>query len=383
MNPIETFGPAWRADNNESAAIAFARSMRILTPLVCDAVRDAEDAADVEARLMVSVERLRRASDAAREAIELPDDDPASNELIAALAHLVSSHEDENIDHAAIAGVISAALEMMDTLPDAPEIEDSLGLAVKSALFAPVVRLSHSLEGLGLPDDAVRAEVRVITECAVQLSATLAFQWAKKSGVDDAREKLFITVLPATLALTEQAWLESAQSVLPDHRWDPALAPALRYPLLLAAIRKLDMGWAESAAGLDALMERLANRLDAGVAWRMRNHWPATFRDRIAAALASTLEARAITAWGNAADALTAEVDAMDDETFAAFADGEGAEPMRLERFDRSFQIASEGSPTLEPPTINAEDVIRRARKKLAFLWGVSDAACQTRLVTP
>ncbi len=382
MNPIESFGPAWRADENESAANAFARAVRILTPLVVDAVRDAEEASDVESRLMVSVERLRRASDSAREAIELPDDNPAGNELTAALAHLVAIHGDENIDQAAIAAVISAALEMMDTLPDAPEIEDSLGLAVKSALFAPVVRLSHSLESLGLPDDAVRAEVRVIAECAVQLSATLAFQWAKKSGVDDAREKLFITVLPATLSLTEQAWLESAQENLPEHPWDPALAPARRYPNLLAAIRELDMGWVESESGLEALMERLANRLDAGVAWRMRDHWPAGFRDRMAASLASTLEARAITAWSSAADALTAEVEAMDEETFARFAEGEGAEPMRLERFDRAFQLESEGSPTLEPPTVNPEDVIRRARKKLAFLWGVSDAACQTRLVS-
>lgn len=368
------------AGGGQSHARAMAHSIRILSPLVIAAGQSGCE--DLEQRLLEDMEKLRHITDETQSTINIPDDDPHINDLTEALSHLLSKIDQKPIADEDIAIILDAACEMAESLPDIPDTQESLPLMVKSALFVPIVKLSFSLSGLEMSGGSIREEIRTITESAISLASTLAFHWSKKSNVDEAREQLFVTVLPAALTLTEQAWFEVASKHFASRDWSPAQSAKQNYPALERALQDYDMGWSEVPGGINSVLDRIASRLDAAVGWRAPSSWPAGFRGSIAGALAEQLETRAIASWQIAGERLATEVEAMNEQEVEAFASAEGAEPMRIERFDEVFRELLESSPLLDTPVLDPAEIVRIARQKLAFLWGISDAACQTRMVS-
>jgi hypothetical protein len=93
-------------------------------------------------------------------------------------------------------------------------------------------------------------------------------------------------------------------------------------------------------------------------------------------------EKYAIDAWATAADRITAEINEMTPEQLKSFSLGEGSRPMSYERYEAEFSRYVEGGVWLDWNKIEADEITNLARKKIVFLWGISDAACQTKLVT-
>lgn len=357
--------------------IILSDAIRILGPLVEKASRNGFNDNDCEAHLMALVGSLKRAGRRAQEILGLGNDDPGNNALLASLAPLVAEHGDDVIVQG-VDQILEAASAFFADLPDLPDTDiAALGVGIKKALFGPTTKICKTLDLIGMEFEQARGQMRMIVETAVHLSAVLAFQWAKKSGLDDGREQLFINALGPVLALTEQAWADSATTEISQGQWSPGGSPAERFPQLTEEVSQLDMGWAGAMGGTPELMSQLAQRLENRILWTVPDSWLRSMRERLAGALCAALDARAAEAWRMACDRLSDEVTAMDDEAMADFLKGEGAEPMRITRFEAAL-ASMDGEPLLDGLEADPDEMVRLARKRLAVLWGVSDAACQT-----
>lgn len=359
-----------------------ASAIRILCPLVHDIDARGLEGEDISEALSEGVERLQEMIARAQQISGLENGDPQINELAQSLAPLALVGDDSFWDELRIDSVLELAKDFSEQLSETTGPQKTLSLQVKGALFSPAVSLCEEMACLGLSDDRCHDEVRTITETAIQLASTLAFQWSKKSGIDDAREELFISTLCAAMTLSRQAWLECFEESLPRRDWRAEHSHEQNYPGLYSAMDALDMAWSQKDGGINEIFDPICDRLNEGIWSRVDRSLPPTLKARLSGALCSAFEERAIEAWEAAADRLQEEVDGMSDDELEAFSLAEGSEPMRLERFDRELSRKSGAEILPGSPELSSEEVLRRARKKLAFLWGISDAASQTRLVT-
>ena len=366
---------------NQGQGALMAKTITILSPLIIKTLKG-QDESSFESVMLTQIDKLKECVSHAQNIINLPDDLPESLLLTEALSNFLADAGEHLIDEDAIGSILDAAGEFAESMPDIPCEEESLSLMVKTALFVPVIRLNEKFSCLGVDDQVIKGEIRKITDTAISICATLAFQWSKKSGVDHSRERLFVSVLPSALQLCEQAWAELFCESAPENRRSANPDSTQPLPFLHASIDMCDMGWKDSEAGVDGVCRQIEARMNNVIDRSKPQLWSPAINERIVQAMYDCLESISARAWDQACKRIAGEMEEMSEEQLASFADGEGSQPLRIERFDEEFdKIISQGW-SIDLPEIDSLELASKARRKLVFLWGISDAACQTRLVS-
>jgi hypothetical protein len=221
-----------------------------------------------------------------------------------------------------------------------------------------------------------------MTRLTVSLARDLAYNWSKKSNIED-RQKLFDGALAHAGDMVIDAWLEELTEGI-----DLAPIPLTREGVASAAetlmqtVASLDMGYADhDTLNMDWLSDRLASYLLEQVTQQPLP--PGLSGKQALVCRRATLRAfdvRAAEAWRESAEALIDRINALDEESFMAWAEGEGARPMGLEAFISGCEKRFAHWPgLLGDVSVSTQSAASRARARLALLWGLSDAFCRVR----
>ncbi len=246
-------------------------------------------------------------------------------------------------------------------------------LGVKMSLFTATLKYHEDLDGMwcGHSQSEVMLELQRI---AIQLAKEVAFSWSKRAQVSD-REGLFASALPHCLKIAQMAFNEVALSQLGGENYN-ALANAPELPLFDECAEENHVGYEDDLmVNLKQRVHQMAGSyLKKAKTPRLRHDdlmiWRNALLEEVDKALAS--------AWEEAASDLMEEIDEMSDEDQEAYL----AEHDVME-FSRFEVRAVERLAMLDRPgrliRIDFIDVLNKAKKHLAWMWGVSDSLIAAR----
>ncbi len=246
-------------------------------------------------------------------------------------------------------------------------------LSVKLSLFTATLKYYEELEGMwcGHPQNEVMLELQRI---AIALAKEVAFSWSKRSQVSD-REGLFSNALPHCLKIAQIAYSELVLSALGGHSYN-ALIDRPELPIFDASCEEADMGY------LDEVQADLKQRVHLMAGNYMRGvKTPALRQDDLLVwknALLEEVDKALSSAWEEAASDLIEELEEMTQEeqdNYLAIHD-----VMDFSRFEvRAIERLS----MLDRPgrllRIDFAEVTAKAKKHLAWMWGVSDSLIAAR----
>jgi hypothetical protein len=246
-------------------------------------------------------------------------------------------------------------------------------LSVKLSLFTATLKYYDELEGMwcGHPQNEVMLELQRI---AIALAKEVAFSWSKRSQVSD-REGLFSNALPHCLKIAQISYNELVLSALGGHGYN-ALIDRPELPIFDASCEETDMGYLEEAQeDLKLRVHLMAGNYMRGVkAPELRQDdmlvWKNALLEEVDKALSS--------AWEEASTDLIEELEEMSQEEQDSYL--EIHDVMDFSRFEvRAVERLS----MLDRPgrllRIDFSEVTSKAKKHLAWMWGVSDSLIAAR----
>lgn len=235
-------------------------------------------------------------------------------------------------------------------------------------------RLDRLTDALAMPR-LDPAALRPIVDIAIALCRELSFHWDERCEAGDRQHLLRASLQP----VCERVWEVYAAELIASAEADD---PHRERAALLALIDDIDMGYAEhETEHLGVLRERIDRTFEGLRAREDLTAVPPALRAAAEARLRAHHLALAREAWTAAAERLTAELEAMDDEAFERWSRREGSRPMDYALFERALEarIAENPSP-FSPEGVDMDRVREHCREQLALIWGIADAYTQARL---
>lgn len=246
-------------------------------------------------------------------------------------------------------------------------------LSVKLSLFTATLKYYQSLDGMwcGHQPSEVMLELQRI---AILLAKEVAFSWSKRSQVSD-RESLFSSALPHCLKIAEMAYKEIALSLMNGENYNSLSdQPTLAY--FEDTADEMYMGY------VDEGMVELKQRVSRMAAQYIRHaKTPALRQDELIIwrnAMLEDIDKAMASAWEEASSDLLEEIEEMSEEDRNIYV--EKHDVMDFSRFEvRVIERLS----TLDRPgrmiQIDFTEVTNKAKKHLAWMWGVSDSLIAAR----
>jgi hypothetical protein len=246
-------------------------------------------------------------------------------------------------------------------------------LNVKLALFSAALKAQLSLKGLWCSFTPSEVILKLQT-ISLSLSKEVAFNWSKRANISD-QDSLFIAALPHCLEIAEMAYRDMVLKDLPDIEYihsDPE-CPLKHFE---AAVEAMGIGYEDEHR--EKLFERMrklvSNYLTEAELPALELidsvRWKSAFIGKMDELMASS--------WNDAADELFEDLSKMDLAGREAYA----AEHQRMD-LSRFLALLTDRLGDLECPlgdtSIDFDRVLERARRHLAWLWGISDSLIAAR----
>lgn len=363
------------------SASKFARSLAIITPIVLSLMDEEDgDTSFVETALIDRLEQLESWWAKVCDELQVSQQGEVAAALLPELSEMLC-HRNIESTAGCVSAIAQSVTGLTDKLPEPVENVNEISRLVKAAMFTGAVRLSRMFNQFCDDGYYIHEQIRVICNASIANAATLAFHWSKKSGCDQDREGLFVEVLPNTLNVCEQIWLKLASEKISSNNVFSSNENAGQLTVLKQVLANNDMGWADTPSGVSMVYRRICDDIDAVLYESLPQGLPQRMNTALREKMLALYEHAAIDAWSEAATRLEREISDMSPEQINEFAQGEGSEPMKYDRFSSIFEQKSAMITPDFTPEISQEELTVQARKKLVFLWGVSDAASQTQTV--
>lgn len=250
-------------------------------------------------------------------------------------------------------------------------------LNMKLALFTSALKAQKNLKGLWCSFTPSEVISRLQT-IAMSLSKEVAFGWSKRSQISD-QDNLFMAALPHCLEIAELSYRDMVIKDLPEIEYIPS-DPEFALTLFEKTVADLDLGYvAEEQQALFARMRKLASQYLAGAEIPSlqlvdRKRWESAYIARMDELMSLS--------WSDTGDDFFEMLGKMDIPTRKAYVE-------KHTKIDLSEFMARlmERLADLECPLVDVEidfdRVLDRARRHLAWVWGISDSLITARNEAP
>lgn len=265
-----------------------------------------------------------------------------------------------------------AAQDSMFEQAGSEEVSSDNLLNVKMALFSSTLRAQSTLKRLN-GSAATSKTLEDIQRIALALAKEIAFNWSKRAQISD-RENLLLMAIPHCVDITTLAWKDLILSELPEPEYliDDDAMPL---PLFETAVLDMDMGYI--GAQWDALKARMS-RLARNHAMHSDPDLEAPLSVRWKSALVASIDSAMADCWNEASQRLLHDLQRMSPEDRQAFAVQH--EVMEETRFTDLLTTRLDALPQpLSDVDVDVDQVERRARRHLAWVWGLSDSLIVAR----
>jgi hypothetical protein len=246
-------------------------------------------------------------------------------------------------------------------------------LNVRLGLFVAALKSQLSLESMWCSFTPSEVTLK-LQKIAIGMANELAFNWSTRSQITD-KENLFQTSLPHCLEIAEHAYREMAIKELPPIEY-LYTDPDMKLSRFEDAVEDMDVGYV--GADREALYIR-ARAIVKGLFGKFTTP-PLSFTDtcRWYSAYIAEIDMLLARSWNDAANTFLTEMHSLSPEAVARF-----AEENPVLDSSRFFEKFMERLDDLEPPLsdveIDFDKVGERARRHLAWLWGISDSLIAAR----
>lgn len=247
-------------------------------------------------------------------------------------------------------------------------------LTVKLNLFTASLTYHDELDGMWCshtPSEVMMELQRV----AIQLAKEVAFSWSKRSQISD-RDSLFSTALPHCLKIAQTAYSDCVLAALGGQDYNP-LSTTPELPTVMNMVDELNMGYEEGELR-DGLLRRMQ---DQAVKYITGAKAPRLRQDDLViwkAALLEEVDKMFAFSWEDAANELMDELEDLSEDE-----QNEYYEKHDVMDFSRFESKALERLTMVDRPgrliSINFDEVLAKAKKSLAWIWGVSDSLVAAR----
>jgi hypothetical protein len=246
-------------------------------------------------------------------------------------------------------------------------------LNVKLALFSAALKSQLNLKGLWCSFTPSEVILKLQT-ISLSLSKEVAFNWSKRSQISD-QDSLFLAALPQCLEIAEMAYRDMVLRDLPEIEYihsDP------EFPLkhFEASVDSMAIGY--EGEYRDKLFERMRKLASNYLSESQLPALELVDATRWRSAFIGKMDEMMALSWNDAADELFEDLSKMDLEGRAAYAANH--QRMDLSRF---LALLTDRLGDLECPladsTVDFDRVLERARRHLAWLWGISDSLIAAR----
>lgn len=250
-------------------------------------------------------------------------------------------------------------------------------LNMKLALFSSALKAQKNLKGLwcSFTPSEVISRLQYI---AMSLSKEVAFGWSKRSQISD-QDNLFMAALPHCLEIAELSYRDMVIKDLPEIEYIPA-DPEFALPLFEKAVDDLDLGYlSDDRQSLFARMRGIASNYLVGVDIP---NLQLVDRKRWESAYIARMDEMMSLAWADTGEDFFEMLGKMDIPTRKAYVE----QNTKIDLADFMARLM-ERLADLECPLVDVEvdfdRVLDRARRHLAWVWGISDSLITARNEAP
>ena len=250
-------------------------------------------------------------------------------------------------------------------------------LNMKLALFTSALKAQKNLKGLwcSFTPSEVISKLQTI---AMSLAKEVAFGWSKRSQISD-QDNLFMAALPHCLEIAELAYRDMVIKDLPEIEYIPS-DPEFSLPLFEKAVVDLDLGYGEDER--KALFERMRALVSQYLNGAEMPSLTLVDRKRWESAYIARMDEMMSLSWNDTGDDFFEMLGKMDIPTRKAYV--EVNTKIDLSEFmSRLMERLAELECPLVDVEVDFDRILDRARRHLAWVWGISDSLIAARNEAP
>lgn len=306
-----------------------------------------------------------------------------------ATSYMVSQEGDASAK--SIAECISILSQANDHKSDIIE-QIELGMFSSDALVNIKLQLLPSLHSFQSSLDTLCRDQHVVNEytawlsnISTELAKDVAFNWDKKSSYRD-RETLFVSMLPTCARIATGAFFEYLSQYNGASR---AISHSLpfdaKYPMLHKSLNELDMGYmSHPEINMDWLFNQLGSILNDHTPHIQIPKEHGMYYNKIKGSIVSDIDSIASSCWKKESnryiDKIQEEINGLPESEIEPLMESKYSKPMPIGIFVSSFiESLSNWPGVINPIEIDLTEVATMAEKKMAALWGLTEAMCQIR----
>lgn len=246
-------------------------------------------------------------------------------------------------------------------------------LNVKLALFSSALKAQVNLKGLWCsftPSEVISK----LQGFALSLAKEVAFNWSKRSQISD-QDNLFMAALPPCLEIAEMAYRDMVLKDLPEIEYIPS-DPLFSLHQFEKAVDEINLGYVDSSR--EALVARMRTMVSKYLEGAEMPNLPLVDGKRWQSAYIARMDELLALSWNDSADEFFEEFGKMDASTKEAFLNENPL--MDLSSFlARVMERLAELECPLADTEVNFDRILDRARRHLAWVWGISDSLIAAR----
>lgn len=255
-------------------------------------------------------------------------------------------------------------------------------LNIKLGLFDSTCNLNR-VASLFKFDQTEREIYNHFLATTTEMARDLAFNWSKRANIED-KETLFELCIPKCGSIYIQAWLDNAIDTLGGNKGQITEDDFWRhFPVLDTVLEEMDMGYKDHEKyNFIWLKKRISKNIISRVQALSLSGLP-TLPGQSSGLLNGIIREYVVlasTAWNEASNNYIAKCESMTPDEMDVFATTEGLEPMKLDLYFEALDIQIESWKGIgEHKSLSFDKIKANARKRLSFLWGISDAICKIK----
>lgn len=250
-------------------------------------------------------------------------------------------------------------------------------LNMKLALFSSALKAQKNLKGLWCsftPSEVISK----LQSIAMSLAKEVAFGWSKRSQISD-QDNLFMAALPHCLEIAELSYRDVVIKELPEIEYISS-DPEFSLPLFEKAVVDLDLGY--DAADRKSLFERMRVMVVQYLSDAEKPNLPIVDSKRWDSAYIARMDELMSLSWNDAGDDFFEMLGKMDIPTRKAYV--EVNTKIDLSEFmARLMERLAELECPLVDVEVDFDRILDRARRHLAWVWGISDSLIAARNEAP
>lgn len=250
-------------------------------------------------------------------------------------------------------------------------------LNMKLALFSSALKAQRNLKGLWCsftPSEVISK----LQSIAMSLAKEVAFGWSKRSQISD-QDNLFMAALPHCLEIAELAYRDMVIKDLPEIEYISS-DPEFSLPLFEKAVYELDLGY--SADDRKPLFDRMRSLVAQYLTGAEMPNLSLVDSKRWESAYIARMDELMSLSWNDTGDDFFEMLSKMDIPTRKAYVE-EHKKIDLAEFMSRLMERLADLECPLVDIEVDFDRILDRARRHLAWVWGISDSLIAARNEAP